>query len=598
MKARDSLSEKLSSVPNLPGVYILKGSKERVLYVGKAKNLRARLGSYFQKSAALDMRKSAMVRTVKDFSFIATDNELEALILEANFIKQYKPKFNIILRDDKNYPYLKVTVNEEWPGIEVVRRIKKDGSIYFGPYVPSGSMWEALSFIRKQFNIRPCKYRLDKPMRPCIQHQMKRCPAPCAGFISREDYMKAVNEAVLFLRGQKRELLDELESRMQALSDGMRFEDAAAVRDRVSALKRAWESQKVISPELGDMDVIGHYMEAGDRAADAVFQVFFIRNGIMIGARDFYLRGVSATPVRELYHGFIEMFYAKGLIPPGEIITPVKPEAQGALLMWLKQNRGGRVRIVVPKEGKRLELLRMASENARLALLGKRGEGEVLGELKERLSLPSVPRTIGAFDISTISGSESVGAFICWEDGEFKKDMYRHLKIKTVSGMDDYAMMAEAVRRISGGLELPDLVVIDGGRGQLEAAAGALPGRKCALIAVAKKPDRAFTLTSDEPVDLEDRRPSSLLLKKIRDEVHRFAISFHRKLRSKRLMESRLQDIKGIGKKRRLALLKRFGSIEAIKNAATDELASLPGMNLKAAVAVKEALYENRHDMV
>jgi len=600
----------LSEVPRRSGVYIFKGPGGRVLYVGKAKDLRSRIGSYFRKSAGLDVRKSAMVKSVHDFSFIVTKGELEAFALEANLIKQYKPKFNVIFRDDKNYPYIKVNIHEEWPNIEVVRKIKKDGALYFGPYVPSGVMWEALAFIRRHFNIRPCRYRLEAPMRPCIQYEMRRCPAPCAGLISREDYRKAVSEAVRFLKGERKELLGELEARMQRLSDEMRFEEAGVIRDRINALKGLWESQRVISPGLSDIDVIGHHMEG----STASFQVFFVRNGLMTGARDFHLKNISGVSEKELYHGFIGLFYAKEVIPPGEIVVGVSPEGKAELEKWLGHRRGGaaprdigaKVRIFVPKKGKRLELLRMAVENARVSAGRRKGGEAALEELKERLSLERLPRTIGAFDVSTIGGSESVGAYILWEDGQFNKDLYRHVKIKTVEGMDDYAMMEETVKRVlkditrglvapkSRGLVAPpDLIVIDGGRGQLESAMRALISVEKAsltLVAVAKDPDRAFTLKGEGPLDLEDRRPSSLLLKRIRDEAHRFAIGFHRRLRAKRLMESPLEKVPGIGKKRRLALLRRFGSLDAVRKAAIEELASAPGMNRKAAEALKEGL--------
>lgn len=588
--------EKLLHIPKKPGVYIFKGPKEKVLYVGKAKNLKNRIGSYFRERPSVEPRKLSMVRAVKDLSYIVTDNELEALVLEANLIKQYKPKYNVILRDDKNYPYLKITINEEWPRIEVVRKLQKDGSLYFGPYVPAGTMWEALNFIRRHFNIRPCRYRLDKPMRPCIQYQMGRCPAPCAGYISKEQYRSAVDDAIRFLRGERKELLEELQKRMESLSEEMRYEEAKEIRDRISALKHAWESQKVISPELGDIDVIGLY-EAG---GDVVFQVFFIRNGVMIGARDFYLKGVGSEPKKELYHGFIEMFYSKEIIPPEEIVVPRRPEGVTSLRKWLSQKRGGKVVITLAKERKREELLNMAIENARVALEGKRAGSFVLKELKERLSLPSEPHSIGAFDISTISGSDSVGAFIWWEDGEFRKDMYRHLKIKGVEGIDDYAMMSEAVKRVLDDIEPPDLIVIDGGQAHLDAAIKSIPLEKegtLQMIAIAKDPDRVFLKTSKQ-IDLEDKRASSLLLKKIRDEVHRFAISFHRKLRAKRLLRSPLLDIKGIGKKRRVELLKRFGSLDAIRNASLEEIASVKGMNKKAAEALKRALGTKGHDVL
>ena len=585
--------EKLSLIPPRPGVYLLKGAKEDVLYVGKAKNLRNRLRSYFRKSAELDARKTSMMRNVNDISYVMTNNELEALVLEANMIKQYKPRFNIILRDDKNYPYLKLTVNEEWPRLEVVRRIKKDGALYFGPYVPARSMWEAVAFIRRNFPIRPCKYSLDRPMRPCIQRQMGKCPAPCGGLISKEEYMRIVEDVKLFLQGEKKELLDELEKRMERFSEELRFEDAAKIRDSINNLRHIWESQKVVAPELGDIDVIGFYGEG----KEAVFRIFFIRNGITIGTKDFHLKETAGIPTGELFHNFIEQFYAKEIIPPDEIVLMQRPDEMKTLTAWLKDKKGRRVKITMPAEGKKLELLKMAEENAMVIFKSreKTDVKEILKTLKERLVLKNVPRSIGGLDVSTISGSESVGAFVYWAEGGFKKDMYRHMKIKTVKGMDDYSMIEEITGRVIKNLgeKLPSLIIIDGGRGQLEAAKKAFDEsgvKSTAIISIAKKPDRAFALSLDKPVDLEDKTTSSLLLKKIRDEAHRFTVSFHRKLRDKRLMESPLKKIPGIGEKRRLALLRHFGSIEGIRNATVDDIAGVRGFNRRIAEKVIESL--------
>ena len=581
--------EKFVSLPSKPGVYLFKNVKDRILYVGKAKDLRNRLKSYFQKSSKLDIRKAAMMREVKDFSYIVTGNELEAFVLEANLIKQYKPRFNIILRDDKNYPYLTLTVNEKWPRLEVVRRIKKDGALYFGPYVPAGSMWETLAFIRRNFQIRGCRYSLDEPLRPCIQHQIGRCPAPCAGFINREEYLKLVEEIRLFLSGEKKELIGGLKKKMMKLSDGMKFEEAATIRDRIKALERAWESQKVVAPELGDIDVIGFYRD------DVVvsFMVFFIRNGIMIGSKDFLINNSKDVSDRELFHTFIMQFYSKEIIPPSEIITPVIPEQSKLLEKWLRQQKGTSIKISSPKTGKKKELVDMASENAYLTQKGKKESrvDSLLNEIKERLQLKKLPEDIGAFDVSTISGSESVGAFVFWSAGEFKKDIYRRLKIKTVQGVDDYSMMEEIIGRIIKNLEgiMPDLIIIDGGKGHLKVAKKVIDNNAALfrelpiLVAIAKNPDRVYLTTSRDPVFLDDGRQSSLLLRKIRDEVHRFAISYHRKLRDKDLMESPLEKISGIGKKRRLDLLRHFGSIEAIRNATIEEIAKMKGFNKKVA---------------
>lgn len=583
------LAEEISKVPAKPGTYTFKDHKGRVLYVGKAKNLRNRLRSYFRKANALDIRKSSMIKLISDFSYIVTENELEALILEANLIKQFKPRFNVVLRDDKNYPYLKLTVNEEWPRLEVVRKIVKDGSIYFGPYVPAQSMWEALSFIRRNFPIRTCDYNLDRRLRPCIQYQIGRCPAPCDRKISRDDYMKIVDQVKLFLYGQRTELLENLEKKMILLSGELKFEEAAAIRDRIRNIKHAWESQRVVSPELGNIDVIG----SSSDGFDILFDVFFIRNGILIGTKDFFIKGAGSLSKEEAISSFIGLFYAKEIIPPDEVIVGNKPDDLINLKAWLKNKKGSAVKIRVAKEGKSSELLRMAEDNAAQLMDSRKVRSDkILKEIQKRLDLRAVPRTLGAFDVSTLSGNESVGAFICWSDGEFKRDFYRRLKIRGVAGIDDYSMMNEVIMRTLKNLgeNTPDLLIIDGGKGHLDIARAIIDKRnlpaeneqKPMLVAVAKDPDRAITVSS-RVIPLEDGSASSLLLKKIRDEVHRFAVQYHRRLRDRKLMESPLEKIFGIGKKRRLELLRFFGNIDAIRNASADDIAKLRGFNKKVA---------------
>ncbi len=602
----DAIEEKLKKTPRQNGVYIFKDESEKVLYVGKAKSLRNRLRSYFQDGAALDERKQGMVKRVRDFSYIVTDSELEALILEANLIKQYKPPFNVILRDDKNYPYLKLTINEPWPRLEVVRRIVRDGALYFGPFIPASAMWETLAFVRRHFGLRPCRYRLDKKMRPCLQHQMGRCPAPCDGkSISQEEYAKTVGEVRLFLEGKKQGLLKELEMKMKKLAEEELFEDAARLRDRIEALKRALEQQKVIQPGFGDIDVIGYAVNGGRLA----FQVFFIRRGLMIGAKDFYLPHNLAAggqmPPEELLAGFMENFYAKEIIPPAEVLVRTKPQDAVALEAWLSEKKQGRVKILVPLRGKKEDLLGMAERNAVEVLKARAAspEQKTLETLKERFYLRKAPASIGAFDISTTHGAQPVGGFVFWADGEFRKDFYRHVKIKTVPGgkMDDYAMMEETVSRVLADLADagPELVVIDGGKGQLESAMKAVYGLStppaAGVIAVAKNPDRVFTTRTELPVNIEDGSPSSLLLKRIRDEVHRFSIGFHKKLRGKDMLSSPLESVKGIGRHKRFELLKQFGSLEAIRQADEQDIAKVPGIGPELARVIKNTLYGQKN---
>ncbi|HMK57208.1 MAG TPA: excinuclease ABC subunit UvrC [Dissulfurispiraceae bacterium] len=587
----------LSQVPAKPGVYLFKASGEKVIYVGKAKNLKNRLRSYFHGSAGLDARKASMVAEIKDFSYIVTGNELEAWILEANLIKQHKPKFNIVLRDDKNYPYLKVTITEAWPRVEVVRRIARDGNLYFGPYIPAQAMWEALGFIRRNFLIRTCGYPLDKPIKPCIQHQMKRCSAPCGQKITKKEYLKMVNDIVLFLKGKKKGLLAQLEKKMLRYSREMRYEEAAQVRDSIGRLKKAFESQKIIAPELGDLDVVGCFRNDDDSGGNVAVNILFIRNGMMIGAKDFFIDNHLSSGDSEILRGFMELFYSKEVLPAQTILVNTMPADKAALAAWLKNRKNLRVRFETPLSGKKLELLTMANENARLhfGAREKAHREEPLKDMVERFGLSKPPQSIGAFDVSTLFGSESVGALIWWEQGEFRKELYRHMRIKWVEGMDDYSMMYETIVRALRNLEghVPDLIVIDGGAGQLEIAHKALKdsGIDTDILGVAKKPDRAF-LMDGGIVDLEDKNRSSLLLKKVRDEVHRFVITFHRKMRDKRFTESLLEKIPGIGKKRRLELLRHFGSIEAIRKALPEEISKIKGFNEKMSEKISAHLKE------
>ncbi len=607
------VKKKLTQVPSSPGIYIMKGAKEKVLYVGKAKNLRNRLRSYFQNSASLDVRKSKMVQEVRDFEYVVTMNELEALALEANFIKRSKPRYNIILRDDKNYPYLKLTVNEEWPRLEVVRKIAKDGSLYFGPYIPASGMWEMLRFIRRNFPIRICRYNLEKPFRPCVQYQMGRCLAPCSessrSASDKERYQEIVQEVRSFIEGEKRSLLSSLQDRMQRLSDELQFEEAAKIRDRLKALEKAWELQHVIAPELGDMDVIGLYREERDAS---VFMLF-IRNGMVIGQKDFFLKKVDDIGNDELVSGFIEQFYSKEMLLPPEIILPLKIRLK-TQQRWLSNKRGAAVGLHYPGNELENKILKMADDNAVYSFSRHKETkvDETLLGIKELLDLNRVPVRISAVDVSNISGSEAVGAVIIHEGEKFVKDDYRLFKIKTVDGIDDFAMIGEVTGRylknISDESKFPQLILIDGGKGQLESALKAVKSFdlpvEVAAIAKAKergngkKPsglrtdaDRVYLPGRKEPVYLEPFLASTHLLQKIRDEVHRFAISYHKKLRSRRTLESPLEKIKGIGKARRLLLLRHFGSIDRIRKASIEEIASLKGMNRKVSERIKEVFF-------
>jgi excinuclease ABC subunit C len=587
------MQEKLASVPEKPGVYLFHDESRKVLYVGKAKALRNRLRHYFQKSFGLDSRKSAMVSSSSDFEFTVTGNELEALVLEANLIKQHRPRYNILLRDDKSYPYLKLTLNEKWPRLLVVRRIQKDGARYFGPYVPAGPMWNILSFIRNNFPVRTCKHSLEKRLRPCIQYQIKRCVAPCSGEVDHTEYLAMMNDIRLLLEGKNKGLLALLEKKMVDLSEEMKYEEAALIRDRIKAVRSISETQKVVAPGLGDVDVIGLFRTG----RTLTVTILFSRNGIMIGSRDFHLKDMTEETDGDILKNFIEQFYGKEIIPPAEVICRFLPEDALLLSAWLSEKKGGKVSIVTPRRGLKKNLLEMAEENARVHSLNAKDVGKslVLEEVAARFHFQKVPQSVGAFDISNMGGKEAVGAFVWWEDGEFKKQRYRHIKMEAVKGPDDYAMMRSMVSRTIKNFDrvLPDLVIIDGGRAHLEAALGVFRENQIKdknVVGLAKDPDRIYFPGEDLSAGLEDGKPSSLFLKMIRDEVHRFAISYHKKLRSKKALESPLERIYGIGRKRRFELLTHFGTIEAIRRASIEEISRLKGFTKEMAEDILAAL--------
>lgn len=588
------LEEKISSAPVAPGVYVFRDAASQPIYIGKAKSLRSRLKSYVSHTAGLDARKREMVSTAADVSYIVTASELEALALEANLIKQDRPKYNVVLRDDKNYPYLRIDAGERWPHVEVVRRFRKDGALYFGPYIPASGLHETLSLIRKHFGMRLCKYNLSREMRPCVHYQMGRCPAPCANLVSREEYARAVAEVVNFLKGKNRGMLERLRSQMQALSDRQMYEEAAKVRDRIGAIERIWDSQRVIAPRLGEADVIGYHV----RDPDVAFVILFVRNGIMTGAKEFLLRNSSDIEPGELMHSFLEMFYSGPVMPSSRIMVPVLPHDRGNLERWLGGKRGSRVSVGRPVRGLGRDLLGMAESNAGIFMKGQKTvrHETVLRDLRERLGLRALPVRIGAFDVSTIQGTDSVGGYVVWEDGLFQKRHYRVAGIGTRGQGDDFAMMRESVVRILERTKqaLPDLIVIDGGKGQLEASLKGIAELDLPfvpeVISIAKDPDRVFAKWLPGPVSLEDSSPSSLLLRSVRDEAHRFVVGRHRKLRQGRLLTSSLEEVAGVGRRRRIALLRHFGSLEAIRAASLDEIASVGGLNRVVARRVKEFL--------
>ncbi len=645
-----TLEEKLKNLPEEPGVYIMKDAAGHIIYIGKAVSLANRVLSYFQKGAKGE-KTEIMVRQIADLETIVTHTELEAFVLESNLIKKNHPKYNIILRDDKNYPYLRFDIKAEYPRLEVVRRLKKDGALYYGPYVPAGGMWETLALIRRTFPIAPCKieFRADRPGRPCIQFQIGRCLGPCSGEADRSQYQDMVNQVRLFLEGKNRDLVDMLKKRMEEASEKTEYERAAELRDRIARIEGALEKQKIISSGFENQDVVGMTFEGGQ----ADIQVLFIRNGMVLGRKDFFLDDVRGMMDEEVLNDFLRQFYSKEMIVPQEVLLPADIPDRETIGNWLSEKRGAKVEVLAPQRGRKRELVQMASDNAAQSLrehiLSRRSKEKILMRLQEELGLVNLPRRIEAFDISQIQGTESVASMVSFEDNVPDKRHYKRFKIRTVTGQDDFASMAEVIRRrYSKAKEegnLPDLILIDGGKGQLNAALDVLkdlgifhpssaqpaarqqeddgegpwdlaapenaapstPPRRAGegesgepdVIGLAKARsgeegterefERVFLPGVEEPVVLDPTSAVTHLIARVRDEAHRFAITYHRMLRERRAVHSELDDIPGIGDARKKALLRHFGSVEKIKQATVEEIAAVKGIT--AGVAGQVASY-------
>jgi excinuclease ABC subunit C len=546
-----------------------------------------------------------MVGQVASLDYVVTDNEVEALILESNYIKRHKPKYNIVLRDDKNYPYLRFTTQEPYPQLEIVRGVKRDGASYFGPYVSAKSIRRTLRLIHKIFPIRQCVEPIDgRRERPCLEYQMKRCIAPCVGYCSKGEYDRLVEEVTLFLRGRDRDLLKGLLAKMETASEDLRYEEAARYRDQVRAIERVVERQRIISTGLEDQDVVGLH-RFGNKAR---IQVFFVRGGKVLGDRGFDLRYDVGEDSRELLASFLKQYYSQGAFVPPEILLEAEVPDRELIEDWLSGLRGGRVELQVPQRGKKAHLLRMAQENARFFLENPLeagpSAGDLLEELREVLRLRETPRRIEAFDISNIQGQEAVGSMVVFFDGRPRKDEYRHYIIRREGRPDDYAMMEEVLdrrfrRAIQEGGPWPQLVLVDGGKGQLQVALRVLESLALAYIpvlALAKgenrrgRNDLIYLPGIADPVPLLPDSPVRYLLQRVRDETHRFAVTFHRKRRGRAQIRSLLDEVPGIGPARRASLLRYFGSLEEVREATVEALAGIPHMTQALAQAVKERL--------
>lgn len=589
----EDVLEKISHLPTTPGVYLWRDQYKRIIYVGKAINLRNRVRSYVRQDSNRAPKVTAMMRRAEDVEVIQTKTEMEALILENTLIKEHHPKYNIMLRDDKTYPYLKVTVQEEFPRVIMVRRMERDGAKYFGPFTDVTAVHQTIKLFRRHFPLRTCQSM--KVNRPCLQYHLGFCEAPCVGLVSSEQYRTYIEQIVQVLEGKHIPLLDELKLSMEEAAESLDFEKAATFRDQLQALDKLREKQRMVT-QRGDIDVIGLAMEG----LMVCVQVFFIRQGRLLGRENFFIKN-EGDDAETIMTDFVKQYYSGASFVPKEVLLPYDTEERSLFESWFSEMKGQRVDVSVPQRGFKRDLLKMAAENAENFLAERRRQwqhdldksGGAVKKLAEVLDLPRLPERMECFDISHTQGSETVASMVVFEDGKPAKKEYRRFKLKTVQGKpDDFKSMAEIMERRYGNeteWPMPDLIIIDGGKGQLNAALPlirAVGVTDVPVISLAKRIEEVFVEGQSESIILSHHSPELQLLQQIRDEAHRFAITYHRKLRGKRNLESILDHIEGIGPKRRKALWDALGTLEKIKDASVEELSSVPGMNKKSAEAV------------
>lgn len=606
----------LKILPDKPGVYLMKNSLGEIIYVGKAKILKNRVRQYFQSSKNHSEKVKAMVKNIAEFEYIVTDSEMEALILECNLIKKYRPRYNILLKDDKHYPFIKITTNEDYPRVFMTRILAKDGAKYFGPYTDVAAVYETLDLIKKVFPIRTCKMTIkagETKVRPCLNYHIGLCNAPCAGYVSKEDYGKLVQDIIDLLSGRDKHVIKGLKAQMEEEAAKLEFEKAAAFRDKILSVEKIVEKQKIITGNFEDEDFISIYSDEKDTCA----MIFFLRDGKVVGKENYMLENTAGMESGEVISNFIKEFYGgTAFVPKSIFVSSI--EDNELLEQWLTMKRGSKVWIKVPQRGEKKDLLEMVTKNAKLTLdqfklkllQDKEIHKTALKELAAALELEELPSRIEAYDISNIQGVDSVGSMIVFEGGKAKNSDYRRFKIKSVLGANDYDSMREILtRRFKHGLEeiekikernlelssgkfcvFPDLILMDGGKGQVNIALEVLKSLNidvpvCGMVKDDKHNTRGLIYNNIEVLI----RPSSnvmQLVTRIQDEVHRFAITYHRSLRDKRVLHSVLEDISGVGEKRRKELLKKFGSIENIKNAKIEELLETSSIDKKAAQSI------------
>ena len=604
------IQEELKKLPGRPGVYIMHDEKDNIIYVGKAISLKNRVRQYFQSSRNKGVKIEQMVTHIRRFEYIVTDSELEALVLECNLIKEHRPKYNTMLMDDKTYPFIKVTTNETFPRVILSRKMLKDKAKYFGPYTSAQAVRDTIDLIHKLYHVRSCNRNLPRDTgkeRPCLNYHIKQCDAPCQGYISQEEYGKSINEVIRFLNGHYDSILSELEKKMNEASEALEFERAIEYRELLNSVKKVAQKQKITDSSGEDRDVLA--VASGEE--DAVVQVFFIRGGCLIGRDHFYLRISKGESKGSILDSFIKQYYAGTPYIPGELMLQEDVEERELLETWLTAKRGQKVTLRIPKKGTKEKLVELAAENARLVLTKdkerlKREEGRTIGAVKEIASLLGLDEItrMEAYDISNTNGFESVGSMVVYERGRPKRNDYRKFKIKGIKGADDYGSMREVLtRRFTHGLKerrenkelgkftvFPDLILMDGGKGQVNVALQVLDELHlnipvCGMVKDDYHRTRGLYYHNEE-IPIDKSSEAFRLITRIQDEAHRFAIEYHRQLRSKGQVHSILDDIDGIGPARRKALMRSYSSLDAIREASVEELAKIPSMNEKAAESV------------
>ena len=610
------LEATLKRLPDRPGVYLMKDARGTVLYVGKAQSLRNRVRSYWQKQSGGG--ESQLIRSVidkiADLEYTMTDSVSEALLLEINLVKRYRPRYNVRLKDDKSYPFIKITLAEDFPRIERTRKLPADGSRYFGPYASASSVDEAMNLIRRLFPFRTCSLDIHEGRkaieRPCLLYHIKRCQAPCVGYISRADYRTQIEQIELFLEGRQEAVARELSRQMRAASEATEYERAAALRDKVRAIERTMESQKMAAHSTTEEDVLG----LARQDTQAAVQLFAVRGGKMVGRDVFLLDAPRESDDATVLAGFVQQYYSRATSIPPVVLVPALPDDAADLEGMLTGRRGAAVHLRVPQRGEKRELLELAARNATETLAREHARwladhGKTLAaleELAEALGLPGAPLRIECYDISNLQGAQSVGSMVVFEDGRPRTGEYRRFRIKTVQGPNDYASHQEVLRRrfkrAKSGEEgseeelrwrLPDLVVIDGGKGQLSAAKEVLDELgydDLAVVGLAKEREEIFLPDREEPVLLPTTSPALYLMQRLRDEAHRFAITYHRSLRARAATHSAFDDLPGVGPKRRAALLRVFGSARRVREASLEQVAAVPGIGLALAAKIKAGL--------